>query len=98
MRETALGTLRFGRGGYRWTFAEQGTEGLRVTAMHIHIDRMDVIADGEGWLLQATQAGLPYPWLHPAELRARYEALARSDPALAFVEDFKTPIDLNALL
>jgi len=93
MRETEAACLRFGRGYYRWSFGQRGGEGLRVTAMHIHIERMDVIEDAGGELLEATQSGLPYPWLPPSVLRSQYEALAQSDPALAFVEAFKLPLD-----
>jgi hypothetical protein len=93
MRETAVGSLRFGRGCYRWSFGRRGNQGIRVTAMHIHIDRMDEIQDTGGELLEATQSGLPYPWLPPTVLRSRYEALAQSDRALAFVDAFKLPVD-----
>lgn len=93
MRETAPGTLRFGRGCYRWTFGRRSGAGLQVSAMHIYVDRMDVIEDPAGRILDAAQAGLSYPWLTPPELRARYEVLGKSDPALAFVDVFKTTID-----
>ena len=93
MRETAAGWLRFGRGYYRWSFGRQDGASVQVTAMHIHIERMDVIEDEDGKLLEAAQSRLPYPWLPPTVLRSCYEALARSDPALAFVDAFKLPLD-----
>lgn len=87
MREPARGALRVGHGMYRWTFDETPAVG----AFHIHIARMDVVPDADGALLDALQAGLAYPWLAPAALHAHFTALARSSPALAFVEAFSRP-------
>jgi hypothetical protein len=42
-------------------------------------------------LLDALQEGLDYPWLAPATLNARFSALARSAPALAFADAFSRP-------
>ncbi len=87
MRERATGALRVGHGVYRWSF-DQTPVG---TGFHIHIARMDVVPDADGALLDALQEGLSYPWLAPAELHARFTALARSTRALAFVEAFSVP-------
>jgi hypothetical protein len=52
---------------------------------------MDVVPDADGALLEALQEGLDYPWLTPAALHAHFNALARSTPALAFVDAFSRP-------
>jgi hypothetical protein len=87
MRERATGALRIGHGVYRWSFDATPA----VTAFHIHIARMDVVPDADGKLLEALQDGLSYPWLAPGDLHARFASLARSTPALAFVEAFSRP-------
>jgi hypothetical protein len=87
MREPATGALRIGHGVYRWSFDATPA----VTAFHIHIARMDVVPDADGKLLEALQDGLSYPWLAPGDLHARFASLARSTPALAFVEAFSRP-------
>jgi hypothetical protein len=87
MREPASGALRVGHGVYRWTFDETPA----VTGFDIHIARMDVVPDADGALLDALQEGLDYPWLTPAALHAHFTALARSTPALAFVDAFSRP-------
>nr|WKF57749.1 hypothetical protein HUO10_002243 [Paraburkholderia busanensis] len=87
MREPAAGALRVGHGVYRWTFDDAAA----VTALHIHIARMDVVADGEGRLLDALQAGLAYPWLTPDALRTHFDELARGTPELAFAKAFSRP-------
>ncbi|MFM0201072.1 hypothetical protein PQR53_14500 [Paraburkholderia fungorum] len=87
MCERATGALRVGHGVYRWSFDATPA----VTAFHIHIARMDVVPDADGKLLEALQDGLSYPWLAPADLHARFTSLARSMPALAFVEAFSRP-------
>jgi hypothetical protein len=96
MREPALSRLRMGRGFYRWTF-RPATEGVRVAAMHIHIERMDPIEDPGARLLERIQAPLPYPWLSPALLDANLAALAGSDTALRFLHAFRTPVDPAAI-
>lgn len=92
MRERATGTLRIGHGVYRWSFDATPA----VTAFHIHIARMDVVPDADGKLLEALQDGLSYPWLAPGDLHARFASLARSTPALAFVEAFSRPAVASA--
>jgi hypothetical protein len=87
MRETASGALRVGHGVYRWSF----DDAQAVSGFDIHIARMDVVPDADGALLDALQAGLDYPWLAPADLHARFTALARSVPALAFADAFSRP-------
>ena len=94
MRETAPGHLRIGKGYYEWAFGRAAPGDLHVTAMRIHIERMDAIADRDSTLLAAAQADLPYPWLTTATLRARYQDRARG--ALAFLTDFQTPLPLPA--
>ena len=89
MRERTSGALRVGHGVYRWRFDQTPV----ATGFHIHIARMDVVPDDDGVLLDALQEGLSYPWLAPAELHARFTALARSAPALAFVEAFSVPAE-----
>lgn len=96
MREPAPSRLRMGRGFYRWTF-QPVPEGVRVSAMHIHIERMDPIDDPGSRLLERIQAPLPYPWLSPAVLDARFAALADSDTALQFLQAFRTPVDPAAI-
>jgi hypothetical protein len=88
MRETAAASLRIGKGYYEWTFVQPA----RVRAMHIHIARMDAIADEQASLLTEAQAQLPYPWLAPAKLASIYEERANRSTALAFLRDFKTPL------
>jgi hypothetical protein len=95
MRERAPSRLRMGKGFYRWAFESQGPAGVRVIAMHIHIERMDPIDDPGGRLLDAVQSLLPYPWLGPAILHARFEAAARAEASLAFLDEFKAPLDLH---
>lgn len=87
MREPASDALRVGHGVYRWSFDETPA----VTGFDIHIERMDVVPDAAGALLDALQEGLDYPWLAPAVLHARFAALARSTPTLAFVDAFSRP-------
>jgi len=91
MRERAASSLRIGKGYYVWEFTQ--SEPLRVTGMHIHIARMDSIADPSGSLLSATQAVLPYPWLKPAALGSAFSALLDTSAALSFLKDFVQPLD-----
>jgi hypothetical protein len=93
MSEPALACLRIGKGYYEWSFEPRGGEGVQVVAMHIHIERMDAIEDAQGDLLRTPQSVLPYPWLAPAILRSEFEALVESNPALAFLDAFKIPLD-----
>src|SRR5262245_22216756 len=93
MRESALEQLRIGKGYYRWTFEQRGSDAIRVIAMHIHIAAMDAIADTDGRLLAAAQAPLIYPWLAPALMHSKLSALAEADAALAFLSRFATPVD-----
>ena len=93
MHEPARARLRIGKGHYEWTFGPEARESMQVTAMHIHVERMDPVDDADGLLLRATQAVLPYPWLPPSVMRSRLATLSQSDPALAFLADFRVPID-----
>jgi hypothetical protein len=92
MREAAAPNLRIGKGYYEWSFAERA----RVTAMHIHIDRMDAIPDADGSLLVGAQSALPYPWLRPPLLRSIYRRRAEESAAFAFLHEFETPLALPA--
>ena len=96
MAEPAVSRLRIGKGYYRWTFRRQGESVLQVIAMHIHIERMDAIDGAEGHLLEAAQSVLSYPWLSPAMLREKFQALVDADPAFAFLSDFRAPVDPTA--
>src|SRR5580765_4769407 len=51
MHEPARARLRIGKGHYEWTFGPEARESMQVTAMHIHIERMDPIDDADGRLL-----------------------------------------------
>jgi hypothetical protein len=96
MREPAAGSLRIGQGYYEWSFARNVRNDLHVTAMRIHIERMDAIADPDAALLAAAQADLPYPWLAPARLGVTYERRAATDRTLGFLREFQTPLALPA--
>ena len=93
MNEPARDCMRIGKGCYEWTFEVQGPGRVQVVAMHIHIERMDLVDDGDGLLLSAVQAVLPYPWLPPNVMRSRLGTLSETDPPLAFLRDFQVPID-----
>jgi hypothetical protein len=90
MREVSSSALRLGKGYYRWAFAH-GAAAMRVSAMHIHIERMDVITDDDGAKRQALHDALPYPWLPPRALRETLARLGRQ-PAFGFVADFRDPL------
>jgi len=96
MREPATACLRAGKGCYRWSFARDTDGALRAAAMHIHIERMEPIADETGDLLRAMQATLPYPWLPPAVMRAQFDALLARDARFAFLTDLRSPLDRPA--
>jgi hypothetical protein len=91
MCERATAQLRVGRGTYRWQFASAPGAGLRVRAMHIHIERMAAIADAGVTQLQAIQRDLPYPWLAPTALRGRLDQLARQNASMAWLRPFREP-------
>jgi hypothetical protein len=91
MRETSNSALRVGKGCYRWQFESDETR-MRVCAMHIHIERMDIIEDRDGKMLQALQSELPYPWLPPATLLETFERLMKQAPGFAFLDVFKAPV------
>jgi hypothetical protein len=94
MQEKANAKLRIGRGCYEWHFAEEAGD-KRVCAMSIHIDRMDALVDDTALLRNAIQGRLPYPWLQPAILRERFEALARTASHFNFLADFSTPFHFD---
>ena len=96
MSESASGRMRIGRGFYRWTFVPHERDGMTVSAMHIHIERMDPIEDAGGRLLAAAQGDLPYPWLPPGVLQAHFAVLAQGDPAFGFLREFSVPFDPRA--
>lgn len=93
MREPQAQALRIGRGFYRWCF-DRTPATLRVAAMHIHIERMDAIADPQAQSMRAIQAALPYPWLTSATLRSALGELQARDARFAFLDDFLVPMAL----
>ena len=88
MRETAASALRVGKGYYRWGFAAGDDGTYRIASLHIHIERMDTIADPGAFTLAALQAALPYPWLPAPVLAASIEAQTSAHPALGFLNVF----------
>ncbi|QUN26405.1 nuclear transport factor 2 family protein [Cupriavidus sp. KK10] len=88
MRETAASALRVGKGYYRWGFAAGDDGTYRIASLHIHIERIDTIADPGAVTLAALQAALPYPWLPAPVLAASIEAQASAQPALGFLNVF----------
>ncbi|WP_316154856.1 nuclear transport factor 2 family protein [Cupriavidus sp. BIC8F] len=88
MRETAASALRVGKGYYRWGFAADDDGTYRIASLHIHIERMDTIADPGAVTLAALQAALPYPWLPAPVLAASIEAQTSAHPALGFLNVF----------
>jgi hypothetical protein len=90
MRQISTQALRLGKGWYRWRFERDETT-LRVCAMHIHIERMDIIEDRAGDKLHDLHAALPYPWLRPAMLGKTFERMMKQSPAFAFLDGFQLP-------
>ena len=90
MRESARPTLRVGRGYYDWRFRLHRRT-MRVRAMHIHIERMDAVEDGDGHILNTLQSELPYPWLAPTALHAVIGSLTDRASVFAFLQNFKAP-------
>ncbi len=97
MSEPTRACMRIGKGYYEWSFQPRARGGMQVVTMHIHIERMDAIADADGHLLRTAQSVLPYPWLPPSVMRSQLGTLAETAPALAFLKDFRSPIDPAAL-
>ncbi|MGO4329893.1 hypothetical protein AB4Z48_13710 [Cupriavidus sp. 2TAF22] len=93
MRETAANVLRLGKGYYRWGFA-QADGPARIASLHIHIERMDSVADPMAATLAALQAGLTYPWLPADELKTEINRLVAAKPSLAFLQAFAEPVPL----
>lgn len=91
MREKSNSALRVGKGYYRWQFESDETK-MRVGAMHIYIERMDVLDDHDGKMLHALQSELPYPWLAPATLLEKFERLMERAPGFSFLDAFKAPV------
>jgi hypothetical protein len=91
MRETSNSALRVGKGYYRWQFESEETR-MRVCAMHIHIERMDILEDRDGETLHALQSELAYPWLPPAMLLETFERLMKQPTGFAFLDAFKAPV------
>jgi hypothetical protein len=91
MREASNSALRVGKGYYRWRFESDETR-MRVCAMHIHIERMDIVEDRDGKTLHGLQSELPYPWLPPATLLETFERLMKQAPGFAFLDVFKAPV------
>jgi hypothetical protein len=91
MRERSTTALRLGKGYYRWAF-ERSESRMWVSAMHIHIERMDIIEDPAGEKREQLQTALPYPWLQPAVLAGTFERLGEQNPGLSFLGDFRNPV------
>jgi hypothetical protein len=91
MRQVSNTALRLGKGYYRWKFERDETR-MQVCAMHIHIERMDVIEDRDGKKRQELQAALPYPWLRPAVLSETFERMRKHSSGLAFLNGFQVPV------
>jgi hypothetical protein len=91
MRQVSNTALRLGRGCYRWRFERDETR-MRVCAMHIHIERMDIIEDRAGNKLRDLHAALPYPWLRPETLSVTFERVMQQSPGFAFLEGFQMPV------
>ena len=91
MQQMSNGALRIGKGYYRWSFASYASA-TQVTAMHIHIERMDVIEDHDGKKREALQAALAYPWLRPVAMHESFRDLMRQHSTLAFLRDFLEPV------
>jgi hypothetical protein len=91
MRQSLTTALRLGKGWYRWQFERDETR-IRVCAMHIHIERMDIVEDRDGKKLHALHAVLPYPWLRPANLKDTFQRIIKQGPAFAFLEGFQLPV------
>jgi len=91
MQDRTTGALRVGHGVYRWTF-DCIADDWRVSALHIHIARMDIIDDAraDAWRA-AIQRALPYPWVDAAVLRATVAQLAADDADLAWLASFGEP-------
>lgn len=91
MRETAAHTLRAGKGFYRWSFVEEQDGEYHIASLHIHIDRMDSLADPEAAALTALQAPLPYPWLPAEVLKTGIEGCIAVQPSLAILQTLAKP-------
>ncbi|MEO8009427.1 MAG: hypothetical protein ABI728_13045 [Betaproteobacteria bacterium] len=92
MTQISNTALRVGKGYYRWQF-ESADTALRVCAMHIHIECMEIIEDLDRNKLQILQSALPYPWLAPATLRETLESLRKQFPFFEFLDKFDVPVD-----
>jgi hypothetical protein len=90
MQEVATGNMRIGTGHYDWHFKPDVNGVLKVRALHISIEKMDVIVNADGTLLGTMQSALPYPWLPPATLHAEFQVLASLEPELEFVDGYKS--------
>ena len=91
MRQMSNAALRVGKGYYRWQF-ESAVSELRVCAMHIYIERMDIIDDDGGKIRHVLQSALPYPWLPTATLRATFASLVEHAQGFHFLKDFEVPV------
>ncbi|PWT72936.1 MAG: hypothetical protein C5B46_06110 [Proteobacteria bacterium] len=90
MQEVLTNALRIGKGYYRWDF-QAAQYGLRVKAMHIHIERMDAIEDRSARLLHRIHAELDYPWLPPSVLNDGLDRLLSRNTEMDFLRAFKVP-------
>ncbi|MFM0550626.1 hypothetical protein P0D69_06550 [Paraburkholderia sediminicola] len=91
MRQKEAGSLRMGKGMYRWRFGNEIGKADRIVQLHIHIERMDAVPDPRAEKLNALQASLLYPWLPPAELRDRLASFIATSSDGEFALPFKQP-------
>lgn len=97
MREKETEALRLGKGAYRWRIGRTSGEVDRIVALHIHIERMDTIADTWSVKLGALQAALTYPWLSPAMLMRGVRTFADAFDDAAFAVPFERPAETASL-
>jgi hypothetical protein len=88
MRETQSGSLRIGKGTYRWRFSSGAGKADMIVQLHIHIERMDAVPDPHAERLTVLQARLSYPWLSPQELQRSVASFIETYPDSAFAIPF----------
>lgn len=97
MREKESEALRLGKGAYRWRMGRTSGGLERIVALHIHIERMDTIADAGSVKLGALQDALTYPWMPPAMLMRGIQAFEETCADSAFVAAFREPAETGTV-
>ncbi|NLP63161.1 nuclear transport factor 2 family protein [Paraburkholderia sacchari] len=97
MREKETETLRLGKGAYRWRMGRATGGAERIVGLHIHIERMDTIADSGSVKLGALQDALTYPWMPTAMLMRGIQAFEKTCANSAFVAAFREPSSTDAV-